>query len=99
MFTLLVSLFLQSSRAGQSAIACTVIASGAPVAGAEVVVDGTTHVTDRRGQVRIDVPPGAVQLTVVKEGFATVTTTVTVGNGQEQPVAVELEKLPSVQER
>jgi outer membrane receptor for ferrienterochelin and colicins len=97
-FTLLVSLLLQSGRAGQSAIACTVIASGAPVAGAEVVVDGTTHVTDRRGQVRIEVSPGAVELTVVKEGFATVTTTVTVGTGQEQPVAVELEKLPSVQE-
>lgn len=97
-FALLVSLLLQSGRAAPSAIACTVTTSGAPVAGVEVVVNGTTHVTDRRGQVRIEVAPGDVELTVVKEGFATVTTTVLVGSGQEQPVAVDLEKLPSVQE-
>src|SRR3977135_3273416 len=77
---------------------CTVTAGGAPVAGAEIVVAGRTYPTDRRGEVRIDVIPGSIELTVVKEGFAPVTTTITVAGGQQQPVTIELEKLPSVQE-
>ena len=94
----LLLLFLFSLQGGQSAIVCTVTAGGAPVAGAEIVVAGKTYVTDPRGEVRIDVDPGSVELTVVKEGFAPVTTTVTVEAGQQQPVTIELEKLPSVQE-
>jgi outer membrane receptor for ferrienterochelin and colicins len=96
--SLFFSLSIQSGHAGQSAIACTVTAAGAPVAGAEIVVAGTTHVTDRRGEVGIDVIPGVIELTAVKEGFAPVTTTITVAGGQQQPVTIELEKLPSVQE-
>ena len=55
--------------------------------------------TDVRGEARIDVTPGPVDLTIVKEGFAPVTTTVTVAAGQQQPVAVELEKPPTIEER
>ena len=95
---LLFSLSIQSRQDGQSAIACTVTADGAPVAGAEIVVTGRSHLTDRRGEVRIDVNPGAIEITVVKNGFAPVTTTITVAPGQQQPVTVELEKLPAVQE-
>jgi iron complex outermembrane receptor protein len=95
---LLFSLFVQTTRAGQSAIVCTVTAAGVPIAGAEIVVARRTHVTDRGGTVRIDVSPGSVELTVVKPGFAPLTTTVNVGAGQEQPVAIELERLPSFQE-
>ena len=54
--------------------------------------------TDARGEVRIDVTPGPVDLTIVKEGFAPVTTTVTVAAGQQQPVAIELEKPPTIEE-
>ena len=100
MFVLAVlfALSVQSGQSAQSAMICTITASGAPVAGAEIVVAGTTYVTDRRGEVRIAVAPGAIALTVVKEGFAPVTTTVVVASGQRQPVTIELEKLPSVQE-
>ena len=94
----LLLLFLFSLQSGQSAIVCTVTAGGAPVAGAEIVVAGKTYVTDPRGEVRIDVDPGSVELTVVKEGFAAVTATVTVGGGQQQPVTIALERRPSVQE-
>jgi hypothetical protein len=95
---LLFSVFLESGHAGQSAMTCTVTAGGAPVVGAETVVAGRTYVTDRRGETRIDVTPGLIELTVVKAGFAPVTTTVTVAAGQEQAVAIELERLPSIQE-
>jgi iron complex outermembrane receptor protein len=82
----------------QSAIVCTVTAGGAPAPGAEIVVGGKTYVTDARGEARIEVGPGPVELTVVKEGFAPVTTTITVVAGQQQPVTIMLEKLPTVEE-
>ena len=66
--------------------------------GAEIVVAGKTYVTDARGEVRIEVSPGPVELTVVKAGFAPVTTTITVAAGQQQPVTIELEKPPTVEE-
>jgi outer membrane receptor for ferrienterochelin and colicins len=94
----LLILFLFSLQSGQSAIICTVTDGGAPVAGAEIVVAGKTYVTDLRGDVRIVVAPGSVDLTVVKEGFAPVTATVAVEAGQQQPVAIALERRPSVQE-
>src|SRR4029077_19289505 len=95
---LLFSLSSLNGRSGQSVMACTVTAGGAPVAGAEIVVAGMTHVTDRRGEARIEVSPGSIEFTVVKEGFAPVTTTITVAGGQQQAVTIELEKLPSLQE-
>ena len=95
---LLLSLFLTSGQTSQSSISCTVTAGGVPVAGAEIVVAGRTHATDRRGEARIDVVPGAIELTVAKEGFVPVTITVTVAGEQQQAVTIELQKLPSVQE-
>ena len=95
---LLALLFSLSFQSGQSSIACTVTAGGAPVAGAEIRVSGRTYMTDARGEVRIDVTPGPVDLTIVKEGFAPVTTTVTVAAGQQQAVAIELEKPPTIEE-
>ena len=92
---LLLSLSLQGV---QSTIVCTVTAAGAPVPGAEIVVAGKRYTTDARGQARIDVAPGPVELTVVKEGFAPVTTTIMVGAGQQQPVGIALEKPPTVEE-
>ena len=94
---LLLFLVAQNGPAA-SAIDCTVTAGGTPVAGAEIAVAGRIHVTDRRGEVRIDVNPGLIELTVVKEGFLPLTTTVTVAIGQRQPVTIELEKAPSLQE-
>jgi outer membrane receptor for ferrienterochelin and colicins len=82
----------------QSTIVCRVIAKGEPVTGAEVVAAGKTYVTDQRGEVRIDVDAGPVELTAAKAGFAPVTTTVTVAVGQPQLITIELEKLPTVQE-
>ena len=74
------------------------MAGGAPVPGAEIVVGGRTYVTDVRGEVRIQVSPGLIELTVVKAGFPLVTTTITVAAGQKQLVAIELEKPPTVEE-
>ena len=95
---LLLSLFVHGGQPGQTAMTLTVTAAGTPVAGAEIVVAGTTYLTDRRGEARIEVSPGSIAITVVKPGFAPVTTTVTVAGGQQQPITIELDTLPSVQE-
>jgi outer membrane receptor for ferrienterochelin and colicins len=92
---LLFSFLLQG---GQTVLVCSVTAGGAPVVAAEVVIAGQTYVTDVRGEVRIDVDSGSVELTVVKEGFVPVTATMVMIAGQQQSVAIELEKPPTVEE-
>src|SRR5882757_501340 len=93
LLALLLSLSLQS---GQAAIVCSVTAGNAPVQGAEIVVGGKTFVTDAKGEVRIEVAPGSVELTAFKPGFAPATTTITIASGQQQPVTIELQKPPTV---
>ncbi|MCY4511324.1 MAG: TonB-dependent receptor plug domain-containing protein, partial [Acidobacteria bacterium] len=61
------------------------------VAGATVVVAGTTHVTDASGIAIAPAPAGQVQVTVVREGFVPVTVLVTVAPGEERVVRVALE--------
>ena len=95
LLALLLSLSVQRD---QSAVLCSVTAGGAPVPGAEIVVAGKTYVTDTNGEVRIEVNPGPVDLTVVKAGFAPLTTTITLVAGQQQRVTIELEKVPTVEE-
>lgn len=70
----------------------------APVASADVVVNGTTLKTDAEGIASTAVTPGAVDITIVKEGFAPVTTTVTVAAGQTQTVLVDLQAQPTHEE-
>ncbi|MGH6691615.1 MAG: PEGA domain-containing protein, partial [Gammaproteobacteria bacterium] len=66
-------------------------AGGAPVADAEVVVNGVAFRTGADGLVDAPVSAGAVDITVVRDGFAPITTSVTVAAGQTQAVVVELE--------
>ena len=61
------------------------------VAGAVVVVAGTTRVTDAAGVAVVPAPAGEVQVTVARDGFAAVTVPVTLAAGQERVVRVELE--------
>jgi outer membrane receptor for ferrienterochelin and colicins len=95
---LLALLFALSLQGGQSVIVCSVTAGGAPVMAAEIVVAGMTYLTDPRGQVRIEVNPGLVEITVVKAGFAPVTTTIVMIAGRQQAVAIDLEKPPTIEE-
>jgi len=49
--------------------------------------------------VSASVAPGQVEITVVKEGFAPATTTITLQAGQTQQVLVDLQVAPTVEER
>ncbi len=81
-----------------TAVRVEVHADGVPVADAEVVVNGVTFRTGADGIVMAPVPAGAVAITVVNEGFAPVTSSVTVAAGQTQQVLVELEESLEVEE-
>ena len=65
-------------------------ATADPVAGAEVVANGATHMTDEHGVVVLVVPAGNVQVTVVQEGFIPITVSVDVVAGQERMVRIDL---------
>jgi len=69
-----------------------------PVEQAEVLVAGAVHQTDGSGTARMQVPAGDTEITVVKNGFVSVTVTVTVTPGAEQDVTVDLEAQPTVEE-
>ena len=69
-----------------------------PVANAEVVVGDTTHLTDTRGIAVIQASAGPGQVTVLREGFVTVTVLVDVVAGQERVVRVELVRQPALEE-
>ena len=69
-----------------------------PVDGAEVVVAGATHRTDATGTTTIVTAPGAVEITVLKPGFAPTTASVQVAAGATQDVVVELQPQPSLEE-
>ncbi|MCZ6754180.1 MAG: TonB-dependent receptor plug domain-containing protein [Gemmatimonadetes bacterium] len=69
-----------------------------PVANAEVVVDGTTHLTDKHGIVVIHTSAGPGQVTVLREGFLPVTVPVDVVVGRERVVRIDLARQPVIEE-
>ena len=83
---------------GPAGIHIEVRGDSTPVAEATVVVNGLTYVTAADGSVSLSVSPGAVEITVVKEGFAPVTTSLTLRAGQTQQVLVDLQRQPSIEE-
>jgi outer membrane receptor for ferrienterochelin and colicins len=98
LLALLSALPLPPLQGGQSTILCRAISKGVAVAGVEIVAAGKTYVTDQRGEARIEVSEGPLELTAAKDGFAPVTTTVTLAAGQPQVITIELDKIPTVQE-
>ena len=101
--TITVVLLLAAASTGSGGqapgqIRVEVRAGGDAVAGATVVVDGTTQLTDASGIALVLAPAGATEVTVVQEGFNPVTVSVTVATGQERVVRVQLEPELTVEE-
>src|SRR5262252_4301227 len=55
-----------------------------PVRDAEVVVNGVTQKTDAQGVTVFSVPPGTIEVVVVKNGFAPASASVDVLAGQQR---------------
>ena len=71
---------------------------GAPVAGAEVVVGTVTVLSGANGIVEVPVPPGVVPVTVIREGFLPLSSTVNVTPGGSASLVFELEENPDYEE-
>jgi len=69
-----------------------------PVAGAEVLIGGTTYRTSTEGVVTIPALPGGVDVTVVAKGFVPSTLSVTVPPAGQQRVIFALQRQPTVEE-
>jgi iron complex outermembrane receptor protein len=67
-----------------------------PVADASVTVNGTTYTTNAQGVVDVTMAPGSAQVVVVKEGFSTLTTSVSLDAPGGRDVIVQLQ--PPLQE-
>ncbi|MDA1094527.1 MAG: TonB-dependent receptor [Acidobacteria bacterium] len=69
-----------------------------PVSGVEVLVAGATTTTDAAGVARLDVPAGATQVSLARNGFVSMTVSVLVVAGEIRRVGVQLEPDVSVAE-
>ena len=90
---------IPASAQAPATIRVEVVADGLLVADAEVIVSDTAYRTAADGSVTIVVPPGRVDLTVIKEPFAPLTSSVSAQAGQTLPVVVELQRQPAVEEQ
>jgi iron complex outermembrane receptor protein len=95
-----VSLPAISAFAGtqQATVVVEVRTASGPVAGADVVVNGSTHATDAKGSVSIAVAAGTVQINVVRKGFVPASAVQEVRAGQQQVVVIELQPEPTLEE-
>jgi iron complex outermembrane receptor protein len=91
-------MFVGPVSAQETKLTVTVRSDAGPVRDADVVVNGKTHETDSQGVVVITVPPGHVDLVIVKPGFAPASASVDVEANQQQPVVVELTRDVTVEE-
>ena len=73
-------------------------ASNAPVAGATVIVNRATLRTDESGGVVASVALGKVDVKVTKDGFLPATASLSVDEGREWQIVVELQPRPIVEE-
>jgi outer membrane receptor for ferrienterochelin and colicins len=94
-------LFLASTITAQNqmdTVRIQVRSADKPIEDAEVVVAGASYRTDASGTTTVTIVPGAVEVTVVKAGFAPATASVRVAAGVVQEVVVELQVQPTVEE-
>ena len=86
---------VEAARPQAAALSVEVRHADAAVAGAAVVVNGTTYLTGADGRVLVTVPGGVVGIAVTQDGFQPVTTTLTVAAGEHREVVVTLQPLLS----
>jgi iron complex outermembrane receptor protein len=89
---------IAASQQPSAVIQIVVTADGRPVRRAQVIVRGTTTEADAEGRATLHLPPGPVEITVVKEGFNPVTITATATIGPPQVIPMALERQTTIEE-
>lgn len=86
------------TSARQSAVRIEVRAEDRPVEGARVTAGEATATTDADGRAELVLPAGATAITVTKDGFVDVSTTLAVVAGQDASLVVTLVEAPTVED-
>lgn len=86
------------TSARQSAVRIEVRADDRPVEGARVTAGEATATTDAAGRAALVLPAGAIAITVTKDGFVDVSTTITVVAGEDASLVVTLADVPTVED-
>ncbi|MBM3782634.1 MAG: TonB-dependent receptor [Acidobacteria bacterium] len=86
------------TSARQSAVRIEVRAEDRPVEGARVTAGEATATTDADGRAELVLPAGATAITVTKDGFVDVSTTLAVVAGQDASLVVTLGEAPTVED-
>ena len=94
----LLSPAIAASQQPSAVIQIVVTADDRPVPRAQIVVRGNTTEADAEGRAILQVPPGPVEITVVKEGFNPVTVSATASIGQPQIIPIALERQTAIEE-
>jgi len=81
---------LVSAQIDRAAIRVEVRSAGEPVAGATILAGGTTIVTGPDGTASVLVSPGAVEITVTKDGYLPAVSALTVRAGERRSLEIEL---------
>jgi iron complex outermembrane receptor protein len=98
---LCVMLLVSATAGAQPAVGTLnveVRANGTPVANADVVVAGRTHQTDAAGMVSVTAAAGTVDITVTKNGWVPVTSSLQLQGGTQQRVIVALQVQPAIED-
>ena len=96
---LVAPVFASSAYAQTASLRVEVRREGTVVPGASVVVNGTAHKADEHGVAILELPPGTVEIVVVKEGLAPASVTVELGPGDARTVTIELQPQAQMEER
>src|SRR4030095_5838362 len=94
MGVLLCCQFSMTAQSQTGTVRVHVRAAEKPIEDAEVVVAGASHRTDESGPTPVVPAAGSVDITVVKSGFAPVTSSVQLAAGSTQELIVELQQQP-----
>src|SRR5262245_29829522 len=70
----------------------------APVRDADVIVNGNTQKTDVQGVAAFSLPPGHIEMVIVKQGVASAEASLDLSGSQQQTIVIDLDRVASVEE-
>ncbi len=91
--------FSNAAQAQNGNVRVEVRSQGVPVARASVVVSGMTYATDDQGNVTMVIPPGSIEIVVIKEGLAPASVSFQLRPGEMRTIPVDLERQSAIEER
>jgi iron complex outermembrane receptor protein len=96
-FLLAVSSAVRASEQAAS-IRIEVVSAGTPVPGASIVINGAARQAGDAGVLLLNLPPGTIEIVVVKEGLAPSSVTVELRAGEARTVTIDLKPQEELEE-